>query len=190
MSEPAGWYTNPDGTNSERYWDGARWTHQVRPFPTQPLATSSSEGGEPREAVADILSRSPTEIPPDVTVAADTSIPPVDSGAGSYVPPESSTSGDSPSELFSVLLDFSFERRITRPVARWAYVLGAVTTLVVVVLALLFVVQAGGSGAVLGVILWPLLGILSLVHLRSVLQAAVGAAEPDGNGSGTGPGRQ
>ncbi|HET9728435.1 MAG TPA: DUF2510 domain-containing protein [Acidimicrobiia bacterium] len=28
---PAGWYPNPDGTNSQRWWDGARWSDYTNP---------------------------------------------------------------------------------------------------------------------------------------------------------------
>ncbi|WP_085191691.1 DUF2510 domain-containing protein [Mycolicibacterium doricum] len=30
MKTPAGWYPNPDGSPSERYWDGGRWTNDQR----------------------------------------------------------------------------------------------------------------------------------------------------------------
>lgn len=39
MSQPAGWYTNPDGTSSQRFWDGGQWTHDVRPVPPPPGAS-------------------------------------------------------------------------------------------------------------------------------------------------------
>ena len=32
MSNPAGWYPDPDGKPCERYWNGLRWTKKTRPF--------------------------------------------------------------------------------------------------------------------------------------------------------------
>lgn len=29
-SVPAGWYTDPHGSSSQRYWDGSTWTSEVR----------------------------------------------------------------------------------------------------------------------------------------------------------------
>lgn len=31
MSTPAGWYTDPGGSDNERYWDGERWSEHLRP---------------------------------------------------------------------------------------------------------------------------------------------------------------
>jgi len=33
---PAGWYPNPDGSQSNRYWDGAQWTDHIGPANTPP----------------------------------------------------------------------------------------------------------------------------------------------------------
>ncbi|MCN4331278.1 DUF2510 domain-containing protein [Mycobacterium tuberculosis] len=35
-SPPAGWYTDPDGSAGQRYWDGDRWTRHRRPNPSAP----------------------------------------------------------------------------------------------------------------------------------------------------------
>lgn len=44
----AGWYADPHGSAKERYWDGERWTDNVRKSPvaaTGPVAAMST--GEP-----------------------------------------------------------------------------------------------------------------------------------------------
>lgn len=178
MSEPAGWYTNPDGTNSERYWDGTRWTHEVRPIPTTAPLVPPPPGGDsrPMGAGAEIPSyASGGQLPPDVTGTADSSIPPPDPADGGFVPsPPRPSNGDSPGELFSVLFDLSFERPITPAVARWAYLVGLVATVVFMAVMFVLGVQAGGLGAVLSVVIWPLNALLFLVLLRAALQAAVG----------------
>ncbi|HET6818912.1 MAG TPA: DUF2510 domain-containing protein [Mycobacteriales bacterium] len=33
---PAGWYPNPDGTPSLRWWSGVAWTGAVNPLPSPP----------------------------------------------------------------------------------------------------------------------------------------------------------
>lgn len=35
MTPPEGWYTDPHTPLSQRYWDGANWTDQVRPTPPE-----------------------------------------------------------------------------------------------------------------------------------------------------------
>ncbi len=40
MSQPAGWYPQPDGT--QRYWDGSQWTSHVVPAPGQYAPPASS----------------------------------------------------------------------------------------------------------------------------------------------------
>jgi hypothetical protein len=177
MSEPAGWYTNPDGTNSERYWDGTRWTHEVRPIPTSPLVPPPPTGDSRSTAAgADPAGfSSGGQLPLDVTVAADNSMPAPGPADGGFVPPPPRPSnGDSLGELFSVLFDLSFERPITPGVARWAYLVGLVATVVFMAVMFVLGVQAGGLGAVLSVAIWPLNALLFLVLLRAALQAAVG----------------
>lgn len=40
---PAGWYPATDGSRSERYWDGATWTDQIRPIaPSAPPPAPAS----------------------------------------------------------------------------------------------------------------------------------------------------
>jgi hypothetical protein len=33
---PAGWYAEPTGGSSQRYWDGQRWTEHTAPTPSSP----------------------------------------------------------------------------------------------------------------------------------------------------------
>jgi hypothetical protein len=33
---PAGWYPDPGGRSSQRYWDGQRWTEHTTPTPSSP----------------------------------------------------------------------------------------------------------------------------------------------------------
>ena len=36
-SPPPGWYVNPDGSATIRYWDGSHWTSYTAPLPPPPL---------------------------------------------------------------------------------------------------------------------------------------------------------
>ncbi len=65
MTQPAGWYTNPDGTASERYWDGTRWTHDVRALPPPPDVGGAVAGQpsvlDPQVAGTDVTDPSRTD---------------------------------------------------------------------------------------------------------------------------------
>ena len=37
---PAGWYTDPDETDTVRWWTGAQWTHHVQPRPLTPRSSA------------------------------------------------------------------------------------------------------------------------------------------------------
>lgn len=203
MSEPAGWYANPDGTDSERFWDGSRWTHDVRPVPgkaapppmhnevaSAPNVVGSllrSEGGGPDpvptppgvpgatvpglsgEAVIGRSRGAANGLPAGAALRGDVSPDPV-------IEPDSG--GPSPggplTDLFRLLFDFSFGRALTPELAAILYRLGAIGTLVVIALLLALGLLAGGAGAIISLVLWPIVGLLSLVHLRAALQAAVG----------------
>jgi hypothetical protein len=44
-SQPsAGWYPNPDGSGSYRYWDGAQWTNAVAAQPAPDPSTGATTG--------------------------------------------------------------------------------------------------------------------------------------------------
>ena len=47
MSTPAGWYPNPDGSASQRWWDGAAWTQHVG-APAMPVPAPSVATAPPR----------------------------------------------------------------------------------------------------------------------------------------------
>jgi hypothetical protein len=47
MSNPAGWYPQPDGR--QRYWDGQQWTDHFAPGAQRPVPTAAT-GGEPDRA--------------------------------------------------------------------------------------------------------------------------------------------
>jgi hypothetical protein len=44
----AGWHPDPHGSTNERYWDGQRWTDQIRKPPTVTAVTPGLETGEPK----------------------------------------------------------------------------------------------------------------------------------------------
>lgn len=44
MSNPAGWYPDPAGQPQQRFWDGATWRDEVRPFPAPNAASANAEG--------------------------------------------------------------------------------------------------------------------------------------------------
>lgn len=49
---PPGWYPDPDGKPSERYWDGLKWTSESRPFSVltgKPKPQSKSTGLDSNE---------------------------------------------------------------------------------------------------------------------------------------------
>jgi len=41
QGEP-GWYPNPDGTRSRRWWDGLRWTNEVKPLGARKLTLAAA----------------------------------------------------------------------------------------------------------------------------------------------------
>jgi hypothetical protein len=43
MSNPAGWYPQPDGR--QRYWDGQQWTENFAPGVSQPVSTPATSAG-------------------------------------------------------------------------------------------------------------------------------------------------
>lgn len=45
VSTPAGWYPDPSMVNTERYWDGHRWTGQVAPSGTLPSHQTRPDAG-------------------------------------------------------------------------------------------------------------------------------------------------
>lgn len=44
---PAGWYPNPDGSQSNRYWDGAQWTEHFGPANTPPPPNTAAPAMAP-----------------------------------------------------------------------------------------------------------------------------------------------
>ncbi len=193
MSQPAGWYTNPDGTPSQRFWDGARWTHEVRPRPGAP-SPAGSVGGPAGPA-------GPGALDPDPTAAASTAgpgsgepsgggggldrtvtvggAPSTGPGAGPHqgptpgpgpAPDPAGTQGGSIGELFALLFDFGLQRSFTAGTARLGYLLGSVAIVVVSILMLLGGLQGGGAAAVISIVLFPLLALLWLIALRGLMQ--------------------
>lgn len=45
-----GWYPDPHGSKSERYWDGAAWTDKIRKAPTVVPPPAGGVTGEPKSA--------------------------------------------------------------------------------------------------------------------------------------------
>ena len=43
MTTPAGWYSDPDGSGGQRYWDGSAWTEHRAPAAPEPAAPSQPE---------------------------------------------------------------------------------------------------------------------------------------------------
>lgn len=41
---PPGWYPDPGGGNTQRYFDGTTWTDQLAPFSTPPIPTFTPGG--------------------------------------------------------------------------------------------------------------------------------------------------
>lgn len=153
MSEPAGWYGNPDGTETQRYWDGGNWTHDVRPVP------------------------GPAGFDPSQTTASGPGPAPLAGGAplaGAAAPavPQTEPSG-SISDLVGVLFDFGMNRSISPALARTGYRLGAIVILVVAALFLVGGLQGGGIGAIVALLVFPLLALLWLLGLRLLCESAI-----------------
>ncbi len=49
---PAGWYSDPDGSGGQRYWDGYRWTEHRAPAPPAPQMPAQ-QGGAHRKPESD-----------------------------------------------------------------------------------------------------------------------------------------
>ncbi len=147
MSEPAGWYGNPDGTESQRYWDGSSWTHDVRPNPGTP-------GFDPSQT----------------TAAGPGPAPLAESAAPAAQPAKAS---GSISDLVGVLFDFGMNRSVSPALARTGYRIGAIMTLIVAALFLVIGLQGGGSGAIVSLIVFPLLALLWLLGLRLLCQGVI-----------------
>lgn len=154
MSEPAGWYGNPDGTESQRYWDGSNWTHDVRPVP-------GSAGFDPNQT----------------TAAGSGPAPLAESGAPPAHPVEAS---GSVSDLVGVLFDLGMNRPISPALARTGYRIGAIMTLIVAALFLVIGLQGGGVGAIVSLVVFPLLALLWLLGLRLLCQGVVDRASGSG----------
>jgi hypothetical protein len=112
VSAPSpGWHPNPDGTGTQRWWDGARWTDQVRPAGTPAPQVSQPWLPQPRSSfdpervviqqgarrsaepgpVAAPPQRGPYAVQPYGTTALPTTVGP-EAGAMSYGPaPDAST---------------------------------------------------------------------------------------------------
>jgi hypothetical protein len=55
---PAGWYSDPDGSGGQRYWDGSAWTEHRAPATSEPAAPADDHIGSHRAA-----EREPTSEP-------------------------------------------------------------------------------------------------------------------------------
>jgi len=65
---PAGWYPNPDGSATSRYWDGGAWTEQMMPNVTPPPPPPA---GAPTSPTVPLLPPTPTvPLPPAPVPAA------------------------------------------------------------------------------------------------------------------------
>jgi hypothetical protein len=60
MTSPKGWYPDPDGKPSERYWDGKRWTSKTRPISKPKEKTRFDKYLEKKENISKDMS--PEEI--------------------------------------------------------------------------------------------------------------------------------
>lgn len=150
MSEPAGWYGNPDGTATQRYWDGASWTHDVRPI------------------------AGPAGFDPGQTEAVGVGPTPLSGGApaGQAVSPSGSVS-----DLIGVLFDFGMNRSVTPALARTGYRVGAIIILIVFALLLVLGLEGGGVAAIISLLLYPMIALLWLLGLRLICQRVIDAAE-------------
>lgn len=43
----SGWFPDPTGAPNQRFWDGAKWTEQTRPYPAPTSPTAATEAVEP-----------------------------------------------------------------------------------------------------------------------------------------------
>jgi len=61
-SPPAGWYPDPAGTSSERYWNGSSWTEQLRGG-AQPQQQSAQQQYQPQQQAAQQQYQQDTGVP-------------------------------------------------------------------------------------------------------------------------------
>lgn len=79
---PAGWYSDPDGSGGQRYWDGQAWTEHQTPAPQSPPSpTPSTPPEQPSAAERGGAHRAPEERPDPATPARfeATTAPPLSS---------------------------------------------------------------------------------------------------------------
>lgn len=67
---PAGWYPNPDGSATSRYWDGDQWTEQTTPnIPPPPPPAHTGMAG-PADPTVPLIQPVPTSPPPPAPAPA------------------------------------------------------------------------------------------------------------------------
>jgi Domain of unknown function (DUF4352)/Protein of unknown function (DUF2510) len=92
---PAGWYSDPDGSGAQRYWDGVQWTEHRRPAAAAPPPPGAGKhAAPPTEPVApatDTDAVAGPQSPPSLHA-----VPPLDAPPWYSVPPQDPPSFGAP----------------------------------------------------------------------------------------------
>jgi Domain of unknown function (DUF4352)/Protein of unknown function (DUF2510) len=95
---PAGWYSDPDGSGGQRFWDGTQWTEHRSPAPDptpQPPSPPPASGGKHAASPTEPDPVEPTPVEPETVETAAT--PPVYSVPTLPPPSFDAPSQDAPS---------------------------------------------------------------------------------------------
>ncbi len=161
---PAGWYhAQGDPAGTQRYWDGAAWQGEPQPVDQSGRYQGASEpaglasGGFGQETPSGPAVSAPD---PSTAMGADVGRP-----VGSPIPGGSGGGG-----FISTLFDTTFKSFITMRAISVVYILVLIVVGLITLGFVLTGLARGGAGALLTLILGPLIGLLYLVMIRMTLE--------------------
>ena len=146
---PAGWYhAQGDPVGTHRYWDGNNWRGEPQVINPQP------NYGQATGAAAPDPSTVISGIEPD-PIGDSTAVQDSSSDSGSF---------------FQALFDTGFEQFVTRRAISIVYILAIVAIGLFSLFFLVAGLASGGAGALVALIMAPLVGLLYLIGIRMTLE--------------------